>query len=306
MKTIVTTGEKFTDIDALACAVAYAELLQKLGRESVVVLPGVLNHSVTDSIKRQLGTVQTSYELKEGDKVVIVDVSDPNEFALFVSPESVVEVIDHHHGFEDFWKERLGENSRIEMIGAAATLVYEAWVRAGKEKEMSILSARLLLHAIVSNTLNFNVGITNDRDKLAYNELLVIAALPANWVETYFNEQDAYAFTNVRETIFNDTKKIVGNLPDVFGQLELWNGAAFIANHKADIEFVMNSIESEAWLMSIPSISEGKNYLYTKSAEVQILLQKALGVSFLDNIATTDRLLLRKEIRKILVEVLEK
>ena len=50
-KYIVTTGEAFTDIDALACAIAYGELLKLEGKEAEVVLPGLLNHSITPTIK---------------------------------------------------------------------------------------------------------------------------------------------------------------------------------------------------------------------------------------------------------------
>ena len=48
---VITTGERFTDIDALACVIAYSELLEKQGGNTLVYLPGKLNHSVTDTVK---------------------------------------------------------------------------------------------------------------------------------------------------------------------------------------------------------------------------------------------------------------
>ncbi len=45
---VITTGQAFADIDAVACAIAYAELLTLEGKSSEVVLPGTLNNSVTD------------------------------------------------------------------------------------------------------------------------------------------------------------------------------------------------------------------------------------------------------------------
>src|SRR3989344_4504224 len=50
-KIIVTTGQPFTDIDALACAIAYTELLRLEGKDAEAVLPGPLNKSITNEIK---------------------------------------------------------------------------------------------------------------------------------------------------------------------------------------------------------------------------------------------------------------
>ena len=51
MKIVVTAGDKYTDIDVLACAIAYTELLNREGKNAEAVLAGVFNKSVTDKIK---------------------------------------------------------------------------------------------------------------------------------------------------------------------------------------------------------------------------------------------------------------
>ena len=50
-KIVVTAGQTFNDIDVLACAIAYSELLLLEGKKSEVVLPGPLNNSVTNIIR---------------------------------------------------------------------------------------------------------------------------------------------------------------------------------------------------------------------------------------------------------------
>ena len=50
-KIIVTSGQPFTDIDALACTLAYTELLNLEGKNAFAVLPGPLNKSITEKIK---------------------------------------------------------------------------------------------------------------------------------------------------------------------------------------------------------------------------------------------------------------
>lgn len=55
---IITAGQKYNDIDALACAVAYKNLCDLQSRPAIVVLPGPLNESVTEEIKTWNFTVE--------------------------------------------------------------------------------------------------------------------------------------------------------------------------------------------------------------------------------------------------------
>lgn len=55
--------------------------------------------------------------------------------------------------------------------------------------------------------------------------------------------------------------------------------------------------------MSIPSISENKNYIYTESEKIKDLLKKIITVNFAGGVGVTDKLWLRKEIRKKLLEM---
>ena len=49
-KIVITAGETFADIDVLACAIAYSQLLTLEGKANEVVLPGPLNSSNTPTI----------------------------------------------------------------------------------------------------------------------------------------------------------------------------------------------------------------------------------------------------------------
>jgi len=50
--------------------------------------------------------------------------------------------------------------------------------------------------------------------------------------------------------------------------------------------------------MSIPSLKEKKNYIYTENPEVKELLSKVLDITFEGNRGITKKLWLRKEILK--------
>ncbi len=297
---VVTTGQAFADIDAVGCAIAYAELLRVEGKSTEVVLPGTLNNSVTDSVKAwglEYATAPTNSEAE----YVLVDVSDPAHIADCAKNGNVTEVYDHHPGYEQYWREKIGGHSHIEPIGAAATLIWEEWRKRGQSEKISHKSAQLLAVAILSNTLNFGAIITNDRDRVAYAELQAIAPLTNEWIARYFTEQEETVVKDVRQSIISDTKIFV---PPTFpftltiGQLELWDGSAFLKTHTEAIESALKSFGEEHWIMSIPSLSEKKNHFYTKSKAMQELFSSGLDITFDGDYATSPRLWLRKEIIK--------
>lgn len=298
-KILVTSGQAYTDIDALACAVAYAELLNLEGKEAEAVLPGDLNHSVSKTIRTWLPEIKTAPDVAEFYSV-LVDTSHAENFAQFATEESIIEIYDHHFGHEEYWKEKLGENSHIDFIGACATLIWEQWQKRNMGSRISVLSANLLFTAIISNTLNFGAQLTNDRDKKAFKELKPFTELPDNWLEDYFSEQEFHVYGNIEEAIKGDTKTItlsgLGH-PIVVAQMELWNSQKFLLDNQQKIKETMSSLGS-SWIISLPSISEKINYLYTENSDVQQLFSSVFGARFENNIGKTDKLWLRKEIRK--------
>lgn len=301
---VVTTGQAFADIDAVGCAIAYAELLRLEGKPAEVVLPGTLNNSVSDSV-RVWGLEYVVTPTQADSDYVLVDVSDPAHIADCAKEGKVTEVYDHHPGYEQYWQEKIGEHSHIEPIGAAATLIWEEWKKRGQTEKISEKSAKLLAVAILSNTLNFGAVITHERDHTAYAELMAIAPLTDEWIARYFTEQEETVVKDVRQFIISDTKVFV---PPTFpftltiGQLELWDGSAFLKTHTKAIESALMSFDHEHWIMSIPSLSEKRNHFYTKSEAVKKLFSQGLGITFDGDYATSPRLWLRKEIIKQLSE----
>ena len=80
------------------------------------------------------------------DEFVLVDVSDYHHFDPLVVLERVVEVIDHHPGYEHYWAQKLGSAADIRPIGAAATQVNGQWTVT---KAIMSRSARVLMEGFV-------------------------------------------------------------------------------------------------------------------------------------------------------------
>ncbi len=303
--TIITAGETFTDIDVLACAVGYSELLTLEGKKNEVVLPGVFNSSITPILRAWDLKYATTPTDPDSD-VVLVDVSELAYVAKFVQPQQVVEIYDHRFGFQDFWKEKLGAHAHIEFVGACATLIWEEYKKRGFANKISPLSANLLTIAILSNTLNFGASVTDERDIVAFEELKKYIDMPDDWTGNYFEEVEKDIYKDVGQAITSDTKTLslpTVDFPIVMGQLELWDASTFLTQHKLKAKTALEKFGQAEWFLSIPSISEKKNYMYTESKKIKELLPKIIPISFDGDVGVTDTLWLRKEIRKKLLEL---
>ncbi|WP_161791762.1 DHH family phosphoesterase [Candidatus Jidaibacter acanthamoebae] len=156
---IICAGSKYVDIDVLACAVAYKELLGLKNKKAKIVFTGAFNKTVPTSVLTWNMDVSHGVPENLSDyNYVLVDISNPNYFEKFVVREQVIEVFDHHHGFEKYWTNLIGESARIEPVGSCATLIWEEYKKHNKENMISPTSANLIYTAIISNTLNFHLG----------------------------------------------------------------------------------------------------------------------------------------------------
>lgn len=297
---LITSGARYLDIDAYACAIAYAELLELQGEKALAFSTAPLNESISPTVRSWNGPLHRDYNPSENDTFVLVDVSEPDHIDTAVNLERVVEVIDHHLGYEKYWQDRIGDELHIEFIGAACTLVYERWVVSGLLDKMSILSARLLVCGILDNTLNFGAKVTTPRDITAYNQLLLQADLPENWTAQYFSECQETIFRDVTSAIQNDTKTVSFRSfeqPISFGQLVVWDAKQILSDYQSQIKATLSAM-GPYWFLNLVSVSEQKSYFITENDEIQTWLNNLLGLEFVGSVATADRLWLRKEVIK--------
>ncbi len=300
MMIVITSGKKYLDIDGYATCIAYRELLSLLGIEAKFVSDSPLNYSITPSLLN-LSFSLDDYKIEDDDKFIIIDLSNRNFFEDFVNEEQVIEIIDHHLGFENYWKNLLGEKSIIESIGSVATIIVEKYEKNNLLNKMDKDVAKLLMAAILDNTLNFTANITKERDKYAYSKLESITG-DVNFRTTYFGECQRIVEDDLKTSIVNDLKieKINSYLPEILGQLTVWN-ITTILNKKSDIEKIMSEHGSE-WLINIISLEYNKSYILCSNENVRTNLAKLFECSFYENILIITPAKLRKEIIKIALD----
>ncbi len=297
-KIVITSGAAFTDIDTLACAIGLNELLSQTGNQTEIVLPGEFNSSIPESVRKWPLDIFKSPHF-ENYQTILVDISNPQYICSWVDPTSIIALYDHHFGFETYWQEKIGDQAIIEPVGACATLIWEQYVQKELTQSITSLSANLLTTAIISNTLNLKSSVTSSRDTEALGGLKPYTNLPIDWTEKYFSEVEQHIYNDIPTAIKNDTKvQEITNLKKTFviGQIELWDSSSFIRDHQKEIQDVLSSFGNPNWFMTSPSISQGINNLYCENEEIKEILKQIINAKFDDNLGTTDKLWLRKEI----------
>lgn len=299
-KYIITAGLSYLDIDAYACMVAMAELLSLQGKETVAYSPAHCNYSICKSLTKegQITRTLTRDSSFENSKIIIVDVSDPNFLEEDISIGNVIAVYDHHVGFEKYWEERIGDNVYIEFIGAAATLVFREWKKAGLQDKMSRETAQLLIAAILDNTLNLTSANTTDEDRKVFAELCDTYNIDEKWCSDYFLEVQKNIEEGLKSAMLGDVKFVRDNeiLPSKIGQLAVWNVKSIISNLSMICGWFNELFDK--WMINIIDIKNNCSYFVCEDAEYRQKIEKVFGVEFNVNIAKTKTAYLRKEIIK--------
>lgn len=299
---IVTSGGAYTDIDAYAACIAYAELLRRHGHDSRAVLEPALNVSVTPYLRGLQADFHRTYSPNAADTYVLIDISDGQFFAPFVVHERITEVIDHHPGFEKYWASEPHVKAQIEIVGATCTQIVERWVESGELPSMPVEIAQLLMAGILDNTLGLKARITTERDMNAYEKLQALIGDRGSFIEAYFEDCQKSIEHDIVAAIRNDTKTLTFPAFGILtvGQLAVWDGSEVLGNHLEDIR---TGLGGDAWLCNIISIGEGKSSLVANGENVECYFAELLGVTFDERgVAPATRLWLRKEIMKAAIE----
>lgn len=295
---VVTSGRKYIDIDGYAGIIAYANLLKLKGIPAIATSTAKINKSITESLLN-FGIRLDAYVKNNEDEFILIDVSNIDFFDAIVDKSKIVEIIDHHTGYETYWKNVLKEKARIEFIGSVATIIVEDYEKANLLTSMSKEIAQLLMCAILDNTLNFKAKITNIRDINAYNKLAKLVNSPENYAEKYFLECQKTAEEDLEKAIENDLKieKVCDYLPETFGQLTIWNKDIVLSH--LDVVYKIFNNKSDEWMLNLISLEEGKSYIIVNNNEVKAKLEELFNNEFKDDIMELDCVWLRKEIMKM-------
>lgn len=286
----LVTAYECPDLDGVACAIAYAEFLNKGKEESAPVLFGT-PHQEAQFVMKKLGIALP--EEQQGDVWVLVDCSELEGLPKHVDPQKVVEIIDHRkaHQAEQFPNAKV----QVELVGAAATLIAEKFY---KNIEISAESASLLYLAIASNTINFKATVTTERDKIMAEWLQTQTNISQEFVQKMFAAKSKISMP-IYETCAADfgtwKKQKLGIV-----QLEILHVQKFLQKHREELENALERLRKEESLqyifLTLIDLAEGYNTFLVIDENTQRILSQALAVTFTKGVATRDGILMRKQI----------
>ena len=297
---VVTAGSNYLDIDAFACMVALAELLQQKGEKAIAYSSAPYNYSVCDFLieKGQILSALPSEYQNAATKYAIVDVSDPEYIKDSVDIQKVAAVYDHHIGFEEYWQSRIKDNAHIEFIGAAATLIWREWKAAGLEDKISVSSARLLIAAILDNTLNLTASNTTDEDIQCFNELCKRTGVGKEWCALYFRAVQENIEADLKNALFKDLKIVSDNkiLPRRVAQLCIWDAERVLGRLDEIRRWFAEGTGD--WMINIIDINNRCSYFVCDNEDYQKRIGDLFKIEFNSGVAKTPEAYLRKQMIK--------
>lgn len=292
---IITSGRKYIDIDAYASMIAYRELLKVISDNNIIAsTTAILNQSVPPLILNLRYSLDRPTD-NENNEYILLDVSNPDFFDKQVKSSKIVEIIDHHSGFERYSAKYPNIKTQIEFIGSVCTLVYEKIIQSRHVEILDTDLCKLLVAGILDNTLNLKASITTDRDRSAYNELLRLGKVPEDFYKEYFSACEAEITKDFEKAIKDDLKiEKAGILPEVIGQMIVLNLDNF--DQEKMNEFFA---AYPKWMMNVVLLEESKSYIYFGGDGVRQRLEQLFDKKCEnDNLLVLDKFLLRKQIMK--------
>lgn len=296
---ILVTAKVNPDLDGVACTLAYSFLLTALGQKAEGALFGQLQAETLFFVEK-FGAeipVQTDSGSGHWKQFVLVDASSMTGMPKVVTNEKVIEVIDHRETFSE--SEFPNAKVQNELVGAAATLVWERVTKAGVNlpKELSLL----IYGAIFHNSLNLLASNTTERDHKAVRELETAYGFSRDTIAEMFRYCTDSAFRNIEQAIRIDMKEYLGI---GWGQLILSEVHDSASSKEPEIEATLNAHSQQKGLsfsfLNIIDVSTNESLLFCSSPSGKKLITKALGIEFAGDWARLTPALLRKQIMPLI------
>lgn len=307
-KILITTYEN-PDLDGFSCTYAYAEFLNKKDIRTQPVVFGIPDREVKFVLNKfGIDNLDNGDNYIDNiDGVILTDTSNIRDASDKISPDKVVEIIDHRKVCET---DKLPKAKiQIELVGAAATLVAERFLK--EDVDISRESAILLYSAIVSNTINFKNNVTTDRDIKTANWLKEKVNLPEEYIYEMFEAKSDLSDIDVKEVFLSDFKamELIDKKMSI-AQLEIVKVEEYVNKNLKEIILALEELKQEKNVdyifLTCIDLYKGFNLFVVAHEEMQKILTEILNIDFENNMARQEGIIMRKELFPLIKDYLEK
>ena len=217
---MIVLGHQNPDCDSLCSAIGLASLFNKMGKSATPALQGEPNPEALFLLE-QSGLPQPEIRTEvAGEEIFIVDYSDWGQGTADMKKATILGIVDHH---------KLGDITTstplecwIWPVGCSATIVYNMYKFNNQVPDAPV--AKMMMGAIISDTVNFQGPTTTDIDIVAANELAKIAGVEdiQAFAKAQFDAKSDIKSVSAEELILRDQKvfEMAGDKLAI-GQLEL-------------------------------------------------------------------------------------
>jgi manganese-dependent inorganic pyrophosphatase len=285
------------DLDGVACAVAYSELLTRSDRFARAWYPGEADGEAQFALQELLPAVSfaTLSEVQSAKSFILVDSSDLDGIPSFIPSNKFIEIVDHRFYTSPSCSFPFAD-LQIESVGAAATLIAERYMK--RNIVPSYASTALLFGAIHSNTIRLQGDRTTERDRTAEQWLNDLGLVPSDWLLRQFAHRRSEIIEHFGEMLRRE-KKLYRN-EDIgefaVSQLE-FSGAEQMLLQKADqIYDFFKSGSSSQVALNLVDIDTARSYFVTPSRKIQAKVERSFEIKFVDDVAVFEPPLLRKQL----------
>jgi inorganic pyrophosphatase/exopolyphosphatase len=296
MKILITCSKK-PDVDGVACSIALSQYYNLKNTDNEYEY-GFQSYGHIEG-KYVLEELRIDYKLinssKKYDKFILTDLSEIAGMPEIVTPEDVVEVIDHRlfPEYDNFPQAKF----RVEPVGAAATQIAELYYFDNLKP--SVETSQLLACAIVSNTNNFLANTTTFRDRRIFNWLINKCNATQDFTEKMLAFKTQYTLENLDEVLISDLKTLPAYQ---FFQLEVLDSR--------DIRTVLESgnlltrlANNKSYVLAIQDMKAGKTYFQTNDLYLDENLATQITTTKISNFHEFDKIYMRKTIIPIIGKI---
>ncbi len=291
-------GHTNPDTDAITAALVYARFLSRSGVEAQAFRLGSLNFE-TPFVLKEAGIEAPALlpELPTGSAVALVDHNEIGQSTPQLANLNVTHVVDHH---------KLGGLStsqpvylRFEPVGSTGTILLKLHREAGMLVET--VDAKLMLSAILSDTLHFRSPTTTNDDREAVAFLAPIAgitdvnayALAMFAAKSDLGDTPADSLLKMDYKVFTFAEQQWG-----LGVLETTN-PAYVLGRKAELLEAMANAKSNdnlsGILLSVVDILNETNQTFVLGDAEAKAIEGAFSVTAKDQIADLGSQISRKK-----------
>jgi len=240
---MIVLGHQNPDCDSVCSSIALAALFTKLGKEATPATQGEANPEASYLLEQADFTAPDICTSVAGKDIFLVDFSDWNQGPKDMKEAKIHGIVDHHKLGDITTSEPL--ECWIWPVGCSATIVYNMYKFNNQTPEAAI--AKLMMGAIISDTVNFQGPTTTEMDKEAVKALAEIAGVDdlEAFATAQFDAKSDIKRVPAAELILRDQKVFEMNGDKLaIGQLELTSlETAF--SKKADMLAEMTKLQAE-------------------------------------------------------------